>query len=136
MTSGGGPRAFGSPADDPREIMAVAVEELAAAATPLRRRQAAEKANLALVSAIERATGAEIGSTRGLRAALAQIHRCGGAQHVGRSFQELRTALHSECFYQARGVPGLEMHFGRATELIETILDAGRALRRAGCVPE
>jgi hypothetical protein len=128
-------RALGSPAADPREIIAVASAEVPAANTALKRRQAAEKASLALMSAVENAAGVEIHGSRGLRLALAQIRQCPGFEHVARAVNELRRDLHSGCFYQARCAFDLQLRVGRAIQVVEDILAAGRRIRRGDCPP-
>jgi len=119
---------LGAVTDNPREIMTCAIAELEAAKSLLARRQAAEKAHLALSSAVEVASKRSIRSHSEENNAVATIARKARDPYIKTDYAAIRSALHSKCFHQAECV-NLQIEVGKATALMERILRT-KSMRR------
>jgi hypothetical protein len=129
--------ALGAITDDPQQIYAVALAELKSASAvsaahgdTLGMRQAAEKAHLALSSAVERALGKPIGSSTEEKDALATLGKRDAS--LAGDFGKLRRALHSDCFHQNKcGAPSdLFVVFGRTEAMLARLQVAARRKHR------
>ena len=117
---------FGAITDDPIALMAIANSELGNAKTPIDVRQAAEKAHLAMSSAVEVATRATINSADEERLGVLAISRWLRDPQVVEDFKKLRSAFHGKRFHgdKCPTAFALSNDFGKAEALIERMLRA------------
>jgi hypothetical protein len=115
---------FGAITDDPVEIMSLASRELGAARGLMAQRQAAEKAHLALSSAVEVATLKQIKSYGEELEALKLISKRAKDPLLPKDYAALRTKLHSDCFHGGRCGTTVELAgvFGEAKAMMGRIL--------------
>lgn len=111
--------------DNPREIFKLAQRELANAQTRLDKRQAAEKAHLALSSAIEVATSKTIESYSDEVKAVRRFAAKKKLATFEREYRRVRQALHGSCFHQDR-CSTIEQDFGAAELLLSFLLEKRR----------
>jgi len=116
---------FGAVTDNPREIFKTAERELANAKSRLDRRQAAEKAHLALSSAIERAAGRNLETYGAELKEVQKLARRLKAPGLEAQYRRVRQGLHGDCFHQDR-CSTLEKDFGKAEVLLDLVLGKKR----------
>jgi len=110
--------------DNPMEILKIAQDELKLTSKPMVVRQVAEKAHLALSSAVEVAIRKPIHSTAEETLGVKTIARWLKDPGVETEFKSLRRILHSDCFHQNKCPTNdkLLMVLGRTESLLERML--------------